>query len=57
MPLRGRSAILGWLLLIFAGRLRVVAGLIAGFIIPSMIGVVYTVSDHLKSSFSELGPR
>jgi hypothetical protein len=38
----GNLAILGWLLLIFAGRLRVVAGLIAGLVIPSMIAVVYT---------------
>lgn len=38
----GNLAILGWLLLIFAGRIRVVAELISGLIIPSLIGLVYT---------------
>ena len=38
----GDLAILGWLLLVFAGRLRIIAGLVCGLIIPSLIGVVYT---------------
>ena len=37
----GDVAVLGWLLLIFFGRVRVVAGLVAGFVVPALIGIVY----------------
>ncbi|MBB5060414.1 NhaP-type Na+/H+ or K+/H+ antiporter [Granulicella aggregans] len=37
----GDLAVLGWLLLVFLGRVRVVAGLVAGFVFPALIGIVY----------------